>query len=192
MNEITTRSQAALARLQEIAEQARDYASQAKAPNTKRAYQADWGHFLSWCEVHERAPLPAMPETVALYLADMAEQYKVSTLQRRLASISQAHKLAGHPSPARDPQVQLVMSGIRRTHGVAPQQKAAATVDVIRLMVEGLGKDTLGQRDRALLLIGFAGAFRRSELVSLDVADITFVSAGVVVTLRRSKTDQEG
>jgi integrase len=107
-------------------------------------------------------------------------------------SISKAHQLAGAPNPAKTEQIHLVMSGIRRALGRAQTQKAPAVTDVIRAMLDTLGTGPAGQRDRALLLIGFAGAFRRSELVALDIGDLAFVPSGVVITLRRSKTDQEG
>jgi site-specific recombinase XerD len=183
----------ALARLDTIADAAQDFARAAKAANTLKAYRNDWDDFFSWCGLHRLEPLPAAPQTVALYLTDLSKTHKVSTLYRRLSGISQAHQAAGHqPSPTRDPQVRLVFQGIRRTLGAAPDQKNPAITAEVRAMVETLELDTLsGARDRALLLVGFAGAFRRSELVSLDVADVTFSSEGLVVQLRRSKTDQE-
>jgi len=129
---------------------------------------------------------------VALYLSDLAKTHKVSTLYRRLSGISQAHQAAGFSTPTTDAQVRLVFQGIRRTLGSAPDQKNAAITAEVRAMVETLSPALIGVRDRALLLVGFAGAFRRSELVSLDVADVTFSSDGLIVQLRRSKTDQEG
>jgi site-specific recombinase XerD len=182
----------ALARLDSIADQAQDYARWAKAPNTLKAYRNDWEDFVSWCGVHRLEPLPSSPQTIALYLTDLSKTHKVSTLNRRLSGISQAHQTAGYTSPTRDPQVRLVFQGIRRTLGSAPDQKNPAITAEVRAMVETLKLPTLiGTRDRALLLVGFAGAFRRSELVSLDVGDATFTSDGLVVQLRRSKTDQE-
>jgi integrase len=137
--------------------------------------------------------LPATPQTVALYLTDLAKTHKVSTLYRRLSGISQAHQAAGYVTPTTDAHVRLVFQGIRRTLGSAPAQKNAAITAEVRAMVETLSPTSLiGVRDRALLLVGFAGAFRRSEVVSLAVADVTFASDGLIVQLRRSKTDQEG
>jgi integrase len=185
--------QLALARLAQVAEDARDYASRAKAPNTLKAYRIDWTDFSEWCALHRLEFLPAAPQTVALYLSNLARTHRVSTLYRRLSGISQAHQAAGFATPTRDPQVRLVFQGIRRTLGAAPDQKNAAITAEVRAMVETLSPTSLlGVRDRALLLVGFAGAFRRSELVSLDVADVSFNSDGLVVTLRRGKTDQEG
>jgi site-specific recombinase XerD len=188
------RPQRALARLDDIADQAQDYAKRAKAANTLKAYRNDWDDFCAWSGLHRLEPLPAAPQTVALYLTDLCKTHKVSTLYRRLSGISQAHQAAGHqPSPTRDPQVRLVFQGIRRTLGAAPDQKQPAITAEVRAMIEKLDLNTLsGVRDRALLLVGFAGAFRRSELVSLDVGDVTFSADGLVIQLRRSKTDQEG
>lgn len=180
------------AALVKAAEQARDYAESAKAPNTRRAYQADWRTFTSWCEEHGRVSLPASPDTLILYISVLAETRKVSTIQRRLSSISVAHQLAGHASPTHDAHVRTVMQGIRRTKGAAPDAKEPAVTKILRAMVEALPENILGVRDRALLLLGFAGAFRRSELVGLDVADVRETTDGLVVTLRASKTDQTG
>jgi site-specific recombinase XerD len=185
--------QRALARLAQVADDARDYAAHAKAPNTLKAYRIDWADFSEWCALHRLESLPAAPQTVALYLSDLARTHKVSTLYRRLSGISQAHQAAGYVTPTTDAQVRLVFQGIRRTLGSAPDQKHAAITAEVRAMVETLSPTAvIGVRDRALLLVGFAGAFRRSELVSLDVADVMFSSDGLVVQLRHSKTDQEG
>src|SRR5713226_1289787 len=184
--------QRALARLEQVAEDARDYAGHAKSPNTLKAYRIDWADFSEWCALHRLEFLPAAPQTVALYLSDLAKTHKVSTLYRRLSGISQAHQAAGYVTPTTDAQVRLVFQGIRRTLGSAPDQKNAAITAEVRAMVETLSPTALiGVRDRALLLVGFAGAFRRSEVVSLDVADVTFGGDGLIVQLRRSKTDQE-
>jgi integrase len=169
--------QRALARLAQVAEDARDYASRAKAPNTLKAYRIDWTDFSEWCALHRLEFLPAAPQTVALYLSNLARTHRVSTLYRRLSGISQAHQAAGFATPTRDPQVRLVFQGIRRTLGAAPDQKNAAITAEVRAMVETLSPTSLlGVRDRALLLVGFAGAFRRSELVSLDVADVSLTA----------------
>ena len=174
-------------------DRARAYAEQSTAENTKRAYTADWTHFTTWCEGRQLASLPAEPGTLAAYLAQLADDgYKVATIERRLSSIGKAHRLAGQPNPAKTEQTHLVMKGIRRALGSAQTQKAPAVTEIIRAMVAELPAGPAGLRDRALLLLGFAGAFRRSELVSLNVDDLQFTGAGVVVTLRASKTDQEG
>jgi len=179
--------------LGDLAGQARDYVAQAKAPNTLKAYQADWADFTTWCAGRGLPSLPAAPATVALYLTSLiGGGRKTSTLQRRISAISQAHQAAGEENPTRAAEVKAVMAGIRRTHGTAQEGKAPAVIDDIRLMVRQLPLSPLGDRDRALLLVGFAGAFRRSELVSLDVSDVDLTRDGAIITLRRSKTDQEG
>jgi site-specific recombinase XerD len=178
--------------LADVAEQARDYVAAAKAPNTLRAYRADWRDFAAWCERHALAALPAAPETVALYLAALAGDRKASTLRRRLSAISQAHQAAGLEPPTKSMAVRSTWAGIRRTHGTAEAGKTPVLVADLRRLVATLPESPLGVRDRALLLLGFAGAFRRSELVGLDVGDVRETGDGLVVTLRRSKTDQEG
>ena len=176
----------------ELAQQARTYVSRSKAASTIRAYRTDWQVFLTWCAQQGRHALPASAETVALYAADLASSgLKVATLNRRLVAISQVHQAASVESPTTSAAVRAVMQGIRRVHGTAQSGKAPAITAEIRRMVDTLGEHLIGIRDRALLLLGFAGAFRRSELVSLDVADVRFTSEGAVMTLRRSKTDQE-
>lgn len=173
-------------------EQARDYAEHAKADNTRRAYRADWNDFTAWADTHRLVTLPASPETIALYLSHLAQTHKCSTLQRRLSAISQAHAAKGYDSPTKTAVVHAVWQGIRRAKGVAPECKEPAITEVLRLMTARLPNNLLGTRDRALLLVGFAGAFRRSELVGLNRQDVVFTLEGVTITLRRSKTDQEG
>lgn len=199
MSELISADQAALARLAPTIEKARDFAAQSRAANTARAYAADWAHFEGWCRARGIAPLPAAPAAVALYLTDLAEPSeagqtprKVSTIQRRLSGIVSQHRAADLPSPAEGREVRAVMRGIRRARGAPPAEKLPATTPVIRAMVEPLGDDLRGRRDRALLLLGFAAALRRSELVALEVADAQITREGVVLTIRRSKTDQEG
>src|SRR4051794_21010216 len=183
---------APLTTLAHTIEQARAYAAASRSANTRRAYRADWHDFTTWCDGHHLPSLPTTPATLALYLTEQAERYKVATIERRLVSINQAHKLAGYDAPTCAGQVRTILKGIRRTKGTAQTTKAPAVVPILIAMVETLPETIIGIRDRALLLVGFAGAFRRSELVSLDVADVQFAEEGVVVQLRRSKTDQEG
>jgi len=178
--------------LYRVEDRARHYARESRAVNTRRAYRADWADFTAWCQEHRRTALPATPETLVLYLSDRAATLKTLTLQRRLTAISQAHKAADLDTPTADRAVRRVMTGIRRQNGTAQEGKAPAITREIRAMVDHLPATLRGQRDRALLLLGFAGAFRRSELVSLDVGDLAWSDDGLVVRLRRSKTDQEG
>jgi site-specific recombinase XerD len=192
MAELITTTDAPLTDLRVTVAEAEAYHGQACAEATLRAYRADWRAFEQWCSAHQFAVLPATPESVALYITELARERKVSTIMRHLASIAQAHKENKHDSPTRAVVVQNVLKGIRRAKGSAPTQKAAAEIAVIRAMVAALPPTFQGIRDRAILLLGFAGAFRRRELASLTVEDIEFTNDGVVVTLRRSKTDQEG
>jgi site-specific recombinase XerD len=170
-----------------------EYANASRSPATRRAYAHDWQDFTIWCASHAVDHLPATSATVAAYIAGLAKQRRtMSTITRRLAAISQAHQLAGHPTPTHDERVRTVLKGIKRKVGTAQQGKAPATVEVVRILLQQIGHSILGTRDRALLLVGFAGAFRRSELVSFDVADVTLSELGIVLLLRQSKTDQEG
>jgi site-specific recombinase XerD len=175
----------------DLGERARSFAVAARAKSTLDAYASDWSHFTAWADAHGVEALPAAPETVALYITSMADDFKPSTISRRLSAISVAHQHAGHATPTQHAAVRSVMTGIRRTLGVAPRQVAPATIGEVRKMVARLNGNTIDIRDRAILLLGFAGAFRRSELVALDVADLTDSPSGLVVRVRRSKSDQE-
>jgi integrase len=176
----------------EIAADARDYVAASRAENTTRVYRTGWAQFTAWCDEHGVVALPAGAETVALYVADLAKDAKPATIDLRLAAISAAHRAAGHDSPTKAEPVRLVRRGVRRTLGTAQRQVRPLTVPELRTMLQGLGTDPGGCRDRALLLLGFAGALRRSELVGLNVDDITGGADGLTLHLRRSKTDQEG
>jgi site-specific recombinase XerD len=173
-------------------EQAREFARHSKAANTLRGYRSDWREFCQWCEGHSLAPIPALPDTVAAYIAECAGRLKVGSIQRRLNAIAEAHKAVGCDSPTGAGIVRATLKGIRRTLGTAPEQKAAALTGDIVTMIAATDPGIIGVRDRALVLLGFAGAFRRSELVALDAGDLEFSRDGLTVTLRRSKTDQEG
>ena len=173
-------------------DQVREYIRASKAENTLRGYQSDWRAFCAWAEARALRPLPASPETVAAFIAECAGRLKVGSVQRRLNAIAEAHKAVGLESPTHNATVRNTMKGIRRTKGVAPAQKTAALTPDIRTMVDAADGGTIGARDRALILLGFAGAFRLSELVGLDVEDCAFGKDGLTVTLRRSKTDQAG
>jgi len=175
-------------------ELARQFRNNADAKNTVRTYSVGWQHFLSWCEGQSPRleAMPARPEIVALYLTAQAETCKVSTLRSRLSAINRAHREAGFESPGRSIIVQQVLKGIRRTKGVATRQSRPITATELRAILATFSEATLGLRDRALILFGFHGAFRRSELVALDVADVQETREGLRVLVRRSKTDQEG
>jgi site-specific recombinase XerD len=173
---------------------AADYAKQDKAESTRKAYRSDFRLFEKFCRSRGVASLPAAPETVAAFLASEAEAgLKPSTIGRRCAAIRYAHRLAGHDQlPTNSEAVKATLRGIRRVVGVAPRRMAPAVGEIVRDMARAAPAGLKGLRDRALLLVGFGGAFRRSELVALDVADIEFTDDGMRVTIRRSKTDVEG
>ena len=170
-----------------FSEEVRGYVQDAISPNTRRAYKSDLAHFEGW-----GGTIPATKEMVAAYLAEHADKLAIATLQRRLASISTAHGAMDLESPTSSKLVQTTLRGIRKRHG-KPQKQAKPLLveDLFRIMplLGGSAKET---RDRALLLIGFASGFRRSELVGLNVEDIETVRQGLIVTITRSKTDQTG
>ena len=171
----------------------RAYQQASKADSTIRAYRSDVQVFQAWCDRFGFRSLPASPEAVAGFMAHEAEAGRsVSTIGRRLAAIRYGHKLAKAADPTDDEDVRATMKGIRRRVGVAPTQKAAATVDVLQMLLARTPDTLTGKRDRALLALGFAGAFRRSELVALDVENLREDPEGLRVMVRRSKVDQEG
>lgn len=176
------------------AESARKYAEASLATATKRAYQSDFCIWVAWAEARGIKTLPGSPEAVAAFLASQAEGgASTSTVTRRAAALNLAHRVAGFPSPTVDERVRAVLSGIRRTLGTAPKKKAAATSPRILEMVRLCDATKLrGVRDRAILLLGFASALRRSELVALQVSDLEEVERGYRIHVRRSKGDQEG
>jgi len=171
----------------------RTYAAASKSSSTKRAYSSAWHVFTTWCEVQGYEPLPAHPVVVAAFVTDQARDKAVSTVEKYMAAIGEAHRITRQADvPTESPEVCVVMKGVRRTHRTAQKGKSALLVSHLRRISESLPDGLLGVRDRALLLLGFAAASRRSELVGLDVEDLEFRDEGLVVTIRRSKTDQEG
>jgi integrase len=169
-----------------------EYARAEKAPGTRKAYRSDFAIFRAWASAREASPIPADPETVAAFLAsEAASGVRASTLGRRLAAIRYAHKLAGHPVPSDDERVRATMRGIRRSLGTATTKKTPATAERLIAMAGTNTTRLADLRDRALLLLGFGGALRRSEIVALNVEDIARTQEGLRVTIRHSKTDQE-
>ena len=192
MNDLIPHPNTDLERLK-LAEAAQHYIDQSLSVATRKAYASDFRLFTAWCATHAVPASPAAPETVALFLADQAQAgVAASTLTRRLAAIKCAHEAQGHATPTAHKGVTAALKGIRRAKGTAPTKKKAATADIVKEMVRRCPPTLTGKRDRALLLLGFAGAFRRAELVALTVADLAFVDDGLRVTIRKSKTDQEG
>lgn len=202
--------QEVLANLAVVSKLAQDYARNSRSKNTVKSYGSDWRDFDSWCQERGLTAMPADPRSVACYLADRASQpftdpkgnaqdpLKTSTLARRLSAISQAHQIAGVEFNRRHQTIQETWKGIRNTHGIAQKGKEPILIEDLRRMVESIqtskgdGDRLIGFRDKALLLLGFAGAFRRSELVSIQIEDLKLVRDGYIVKLRRSKTDQQG
>jgi integrase len=168
-------------------ERVADYVRQSLADNTRRAYLSDLAHFEQW-----GGSVPASGDTVASYLAAHAETLKVATLVRRLASISKAHMARGLEDPARSELVKATLRGIKRTRRVGQHEAKPLMKEDLFLILAAMGDTLKDARDRALLLIGFAGGFRRSELVAIDRGDMEYVRQGLIVHVRRSKTDQEG
>jgi site-specific recombinase XerD len=198
-----------LANVEETIEQAKEYARAAKAKNTSRAYKSDLADFATYCDAYKECPLPALPQIVARYLTDLAStksvkkhprarssemvEASVATISRRMVAIAQAHKNAGLPNPVADPVVRSVFQGIKRTHGTAQAKKTALTVDLLKEALATIDLSMLkGLRDRALLLLTWFTACRRSEIAALNVEDLRFERNGLAVTIRRSKTDQTG
>jgi len=149
-----------------IEEEAKGYQRASKAANTIRAYRSDWAAFSSWCDSHGVSALPASPTTLAVYLAEAARTLKPSTLTRRCSSVSMAHQMAGYESPTKDIVVRTTLAGIRREKGTAADQKSPILTADLRTMVAVLPDTLAGARDRALLLLGFAGALRRCQRTS--------------------------
>jgi integrase len=181
--------------LEELIQRTKSFVAAAKAPATLKAYRNDWRDFESWCREHQLTALPSTPETVALYIADRVATLASGTITRRLTSITKAHQAAGFtnsPATTRHFVVGETLKGIRRTIGTAQHGKDPLLAADIRRIVAARRRDLLGIRDSALVLVGFAGGFRRSELAGINIYDLKFSSDGVVVSVRKSKTDQEG
>ena len=186
-----------LAGLREDAEAARAYAKAGRAESTRRVYASDWRRWIAWCASRGVQPLPADPAAVALFCAhEAASGIAPPTITRRLSAIGAAHQAAGHPPPqlaVGGGAISAVMGGIRRSRGAAPSKKAAANSNVVRdLLRVCTGDDLRAMRARALILVGMAGAFRRSELVAIRVEDLQRDAEGIRVVIWRSKVDQEG
>lgn len=170
----------------------RAYAAASKAEATWRAYRSDWSQWAQWCARRGVDPWDADPEHVAEWAADLAQTVRPSTVGRKVAAMSSVYRMAGRPSPARDDRVRLTLAGIRRTHGAAPAKAAPLTADLLRQVVGQLDPARPADvRDAAVLLVGFALAGGRSELVALEWGDVAFVHGGMRVTIRRGKGDQE-
>ena len=168
------------------------YQDAADAPATLRAYASDLANYRAWCAAHGFTPMPATPKIVGAYLAAAGEGYALPTLRRRVAAIARACGIAGQPLDTKHPAIRETLRGIGRKHGSPPRRAAALTTAEIKKLVRVCGDDLAGSRDRALFLLGFAAALRRSELVGLDLEHITWTEAGIKLLIKRSKTDADG
>jgi integrase len=182
---LTPAGQAALAH-------AETYARKAAAPATLRAYKADWAHYAAWCAEKEFVPVPAAPAVIGAYLASLAESHAPTTIRRRLAAIGKMHRFNDFPWNPAHLDIQEPLQGVLRTHGRPVQKAAPLTLERLRALVERCDSSNRGRRDRAMLLLGFTGALRRSELVALQVNDISEVQGGLRLRIARSKTDRAG
>lgn len=163
------------------------YVRESLAENTRRAYLSDLAQFEAW-----GGAIPASPEILARYLAEHAGTLSVATLARRVASLAKVHRARGLPDPAGAELVRATLGGIKRMKGIAQREAQPLLRDDLLQVLDTTGDTLRDVRDRALLLVGFAGGFRRSELVGLDSDDVQPMRQGLVLTVRRSKTDQEG
>ena len=166
-----------------------------KASNTLRAYKADYKDFSGFCIKHGFKSMPSEPKVISLYLTHLSERSKFSTLKRRLASISVIHKLSGHYIDIKHPMITENLMGIRRVKGSYQKAKKPILINDLKLIIKAIDEDKNEMnryKNRALILVGFSGGFRRSELVSIEYEDLDFVSEGVKIFVKRSKTDQSG
>ena len=166
-----------------------------KAQNTLRAYKADYRDFTNFCIKHGFKSMPSEPKILSLYLTHLSQTSKFSTLKRRLASISVIHKLSGHYIDTKHPMITENLMGIKRVKGTHQKAKKPILINELKSIINVIDKDKNEKKrlkNRALILIGFAGGFRRSELVEILYEDIDFVDEGVKIFVRRSKTDQSG
>ena len=161
-----------------------------KANNTLRAYQSDFRDFTAFCSKNGFSSMPTQPKILALYITHLSKSSKFSTLKRRIASISVIHKLKGHYLDTKHPIIMENLHGIKRTLGSRQKAKKPILINDLKLIIKAIHKEKI--RDKALILIGFAGGFRRSELVNIYYEDVEFVTEGVKILIKRSKTDQSG
>jgi len=167
-----------------------------KANNTLRAYRSDFKDFGAFCAKHGFKSLPTEPKIVSLYLTNLSKSSKISTLRRRLVSISMVHKLKGHYLDTKHPVIIENLMGIKRAKGSIQKGKKPILVNHLKAIINVIDQQKVSEikkaRDKSIILIGFGGGFRRTELISIDHEDLEFVQEGVKITIKRSKTDQYG
>jgi site-specific recombinase XerD len=176
----------------ELTQRLEVYLSASISESTRRAYASDCKEYLRWCELNSYTPASLTSAQLSLYIAALAESHAVATITRRLAAINELYKQYNLRSPAEGHEVRTVLRGIRRVKGVKQTGKQALLLESLERMLNLSPHTPQGLREKTILLLGFAGGFRRSELVDLQVEDVQFVREGALVTVRRSKTDQEG
>ena len=167
-----------------------------KANNTLRAYKSDFIDFGAFCAKHGLSSLPSEPKIVSIYLTHLSKNSKISTIRRRLVSISMVHKLKGHYLDTKHPIITENLLGIKRVKGSIQRGKKPILINHLKSIVNVIDEQKYEEikklRDRSIILIGFGGGFRRTELISIDHEDLEFVPEGLKITIRRSKTDQFG
>lgn len=172
--------------------QAQQYLTATRAANTITAYNSDWSNFCRYCESHQAQALPASVDIVANYIADLSGNICANSISRKLTAINQRHIIAGLDSPTNERTVKSIMYAIKRKHGTAQTGKRPITPDILSKIIAKIPDTLTGKRDKAILLLGFGAALRRSEIVSLTVNDISRHSNGLIIKIGQSKTDQTG
>ena len=189
MNELTTE-------LKTLHEDTLNNLRNSKANNTLRAYKSDFKDFASFCINHGLKSMPTEPKVIAIYLTHLSKTSKISTLRRRLVSISMVHKIKGHYLDTKHPVIIENLLGIKRVKGSIQRGKKPLLINHLKAIVKVINEQNINKiiklRDISMVLIGFGGGFRRSEIISIDYEDLEFVSEGLKITLRKSKTDQFG
>jgi len=189
MNELVTD-------LKSLYEETLNNLKNSKANNTLRAYKSDFRDFGAFCVKHGLHSLPTEPKIVSLYLTNLSKNSKMSTLKRRLVSISMVHRLKGHYLDTKHPIIIENLMGIKRVKGSIQKGKKPILINHLKSIINAIDKEEINEikksRDKTIVLVGFGGGFRRSELISIDHDDLEFVPEGVKITLKRSKTDQFG
>jgi len=167
-----------------------------KANNTLKAYKSDFKDFGSFCAKHGFKSLPSEPKVVSLYLTNLSKNFKMSTLKRRLVSIGMVHKLKGHYLDTKHPIIIENLMGIKRVKGSVQQGKKPILINHLKSLINVIDEQKIEEikkiRDKAMILIGFGGGFRRTELISIDYEDLEFAKEGLKIFIKRSKTDQFG
>jgi len=186
-------TQGASPELLEILENAQNFLTTTVADSTKEIYARDWKGFVRWCNNLGLSHLPSSPDVVACYFTSLAmKEFRVSTIRRHCAAIAAAHREAGFPTPTTHPAIKELLRGITRKIGTPAKPVDVLLSEDIRHVVRTMPETLINARDKAIILIGFAGAFRRSEIVGLNLDDISYRDEGIVILLRKSKTDQQG